>query len=164
MDYTEYEELVAQATAYLKAANTKVNRFFGIGDCAFYQYDLRNREIWWSDPGVPKVRAQVTIVGSTSAESDTWMWSWANPHLQDVDIGPIAQVREFGADAGIAKLTDPTWPGTEDDAWEMTAIASRLLEAEGAYRSPGKNGSLFLLYDNPEFIPEEERAKYLPKK
>jgi hypothetical protein len=52
----------------------------------------------------------------------------------------------------------------EIDGWEMTAVAARLLEAEGAYRSPSENAFLFLLYDQLEKIPESEIADYMPLK
>jgi hypothetical protein len=46
----------------------------------------------------------------------------------------------------------------------MTAIAARLLEAQGAYRSPSESGFLFLLYDRLEQIPATEMARYMPLK
>ena len=48
----------------------------------------------------------MTIVGSISTKSDTWLWSWANPHFKDVEIGSICDVRDFGEREGITKLTE----------------------------------------------------------
>jgi hypothetical protein len=106
MEYTEFESFIEQATEYLRSANEKNKRLFGIGDYARYEYDLFRNEIWWSDVGDPKVRAKVTIVGSISTKSDTWLWSWANPHFKDVEIGSICDVRDFGEREGITKLTE----------------------------------------------------------
>lgn len=164
MEYTDFEDFAEQATAYLKAANERNNRLFGIGDYERYDYDLFKNEIWWSDCDAPKVRGKVTIVGSISTKSDTWLWSWANPHFDDVERGPIHLVREFGEKESIAKLTDEKWPADEVDGWEMTSISSRLLEVQGAYRSPNESGGLFLLYDGLEFIPEDEKDFYRPLK
>ena len=164
MKYTEFENLVLQATAYLRASNDKANRHFGIGSYARYEYDLFQNEIWWSDPLGPKVRARLTIVGSFSKKTDTWLWAWANPHFNDVEIGEIEKVREFGESEDITKLTESKWPADEIDGWEMTSISARLLEAQGAYCSPSDTGELFLLYDGLEFIPEEEKHRYMPLK
>jgi len=164
MEYTDFEDFVEQATNYLKAANERNNRLFGIGDYARYEYDLYKNEIWWSDSDDPKVRGKITIIGSISTKSDTWLWSWANPHFDVVERGPIHLVREFGEREAIAKLTDEKWPADEVDGWEMTSISSRLLEAQGAYRSPSESGGLFLIYDGLQFIPDDEKDFYRPLK
>lgn len=164
MRYTDFEDLVAQSTDYLRAQNEKNTRLFGIGDYARYEYDLFRNVIWWSDGKEPMLRARVTVVGSTSTKSDTWMWAWANPHLNDIEIGLIDKVREFGEKESIQKLIDEKWPADEIDGWEMTSISARLLESQGAYKSPGKNSALFLLYEGLEFIPEEEKDQYRPLK
>lgn len=164
MEYTEFESFIIQATGYLRSANRANDRLFGINDFARYEYDLFRNEIWWSNPDDPKVRAKVTIVGSISTKSDTWLWSWANPHFKDVEIGSIHAVRDFGEREGISKLIEEKWEADEVDGWEMTAVSARLLEAQGAYKSPNDNGALFLLYDGLEFIPEDEKHFYRPLK
>jgi hypothetical protein len=164
MTYTEFEKLIEKSTAYLQACNDRANRDFGIGDYSRYDCDLTRNEIWWSNTEGPRVRAKLTIVGSWSTSSDTWLWAWANPHLSGVEIGQIDKVRSFGEDEGITKLTERKWEAEEVDGWEMTSVAARLLESQGAYRTPNRSGSLFLLYDNLEFIPEDERLRYLPFK
>jgi len=40
MEYTEFESFIEQATEYLRSANEKNKRLFGIGDYARYEYDL----------------------------------------------------------------------------------------------------------------------------
>lgn len=164
MTYTEFEKLIEESTAYLQACNDRSNRGFGIGDYARYDCDLIRNEIWWSSAEGPRVRAKLTIVGSWSTESETWLWAWANPHLGGVEIGPIEKVRAFGEEGGISKLTERKWKADKVDGWEMTSVAARLLESQGAYCSPNRSGYLFLLYDNLEFIPEDERPQYLPFK
>lgn len=162
MTYPEYETFSREATDYLKARIEHAKAQFGIGSFPRYEYDLFRGEIWWSDVGAPKVRGRVTIVGTTSTKSNTWLWSWANPHFSDVILGDIDKVRALGEAEAITKLTEEKWEADEVDGWEMTAIAARLLEAQGAYRSPGKNGFLFLLYDGLERIPTAEMERYMP--
>jgi len=164
MTYTEFEKFIGESTAYLQACNDRANRDFGVGDYSRYDCDLTRNEIWWSSEEGPRVRAKLTIVGSWSTSSETWLWAWANPHLSGVDIGPIDKVRNFGEDEGIPKLAERKWEADEVDGWEMTAVAARLLESQGAYCSPNRSGFLFMLYDSLEFIPEEESQRYLPLK
>lgn len=160
MEYTEFESFIDQAIEYLRSANRRNDRLFGICGFARYEYDLFRNEIWWSNVDDPKVRAKVTIVGSISTKSDTWLWSWANPHFRDVEIGAIHAVRDFGEREGIPKLIEEKWEADEVDGWAMTAVSARLLEAQGAYKSPSAEGGLFLLYDGLEFIPDEEKRFY----
>lgn len=163
MNCLEYENFLSEATDYLRSRSDQANAQFDVGRLPRYDCDLSRGEIWWNDVDAPKVRARITLVGSISTVSNTWLWSWANSHFADVPLGDIELVRKFGEVESIAKLTEPKWKADEVDGWEMTAIAARLLEAQGAYRPPGKNGFLFLLYDRLEPIPEAERGRYLPQ-
>ena len=164
MTYPEFETFLSEANDYLKARIERSKAQFGIMDLPRYDYDLRRGEIWWGDIGAPQIRGRVTVVGTISTKSNTWLWSWANPHFSDVKLGDIDKVREFGEREAIAKLTEEKWEAEEVDGWEMTAISARLLEAEGAYRPPDENGFLFLLFDRLERIPAGERERYSPRK
>jgi hypothetical protein len=162
MDYPQFEKLVEQSVAYLTACNAKACRLYGIGDYPRYEYDLHRGEMWWSEGADPKVRAKVTIVGTLGSEPTIWLWSWANAHFDQLELGPIDKVRQFGEEEEIPKLVNPQWEAEEADGWEMAAVAARLLESQGAYRSPGATCQMFLLFDGLEFIPEEEKGRYLP--
>ena len=48
------------------------------------------------------------------------------------------------------KLAMPHWPGTECDAWDMVALASHFIEAEGWYRLPTQSGHGYLLLRHVE--------------
>jgi hypothetical protein len=164
MTFPEYETFRSESTDYLKARIEHAKERFGIGVFPRYEYDLFRGEIWWSEVDAPKIRGRVTVVGSISTKSNTWLWAWANPHFSDIPSGDIKKVEEFGSSESIAKLTEPKWNADEVDGWEMTAIAARLLEAEGAYRSPSETGFLFLLYDRLEQIPTADIDQYMPLK
>lgn len=160
MNYTEFEKFIDQSTDYLKAKNEEAKRYFGIGDYSRYEYDLFTGEIWWSDHDDPKVRGKIIIVGSVSSKSNTWLWSWANPHFDDIELGEIERVREFGEKESISKLIEEKWDADDVDGWEMTSVAARLLESDGAYSSPNDNGGLYLLFNELEFIPDGEKERY----
>ena len=54
-------------------------------------------------------------------------------YLLDNTIEDIWQVKEFGDENSIEKLSNPTWNASEEDASEMTAISAYLLKSQGAY-------------------------------
>jgi hypothetical protein len=60
----------------------------------------------------------------------------------------VQAVREFGEKHNILKLTEDYWEATEDDGWEMSAIANRIIGGKGVYRCPDENGFLFLILTN----------------
>jgi len=148
MNEDEFRTLVFDATEFLRARIARAQEEFGIGRFERYDYDLPSNRFWWSQGGVPQVEARIIIVGSISTKSNTWLWSWANPHFDAVRTPEIERVREYGAGHDIPPLTEPKWPADETDGWEMTSISARLLESSAAYRSPSPTGALFLLLND----------------
>ena len=94
---------------------------------------------------MPRVVADVQFVGSVSTESDTWLWSWANPYLAEPLTRDVRDVRLLGETLGIAQLTTPKWPADPTDGWEMTSITAYVLRAKGVYRTPAENGYTYMV-------------------
>jgi len=90
------------------------------------------------------VRAPAQIIGTFDSEARTWMWCWANSSISDSLALDSVRVREYGQEHGIRRLTEAKWPAEEMDAWQMTALACRLCEANGAYRGPA--GTTFVFF------------------
>ncbi len=144
----EFQSLIEDSVSYLRSRIEWAREEYRVGEYKRYDYDLDRRTFWWSDDGVTKVRATLTVVGSVSTDSDTWLWSWGNPHFEGLDMVDILRVRKFGERHGIHKLASRLWSAEEMDGWEMMAVAARLLESQAGYRSPSETGFLFLLLDN----------------
>jgi hypothetical protein len=150
-----FQEFIAEATEYLKARVASAQQTFRIGQFERYDYDLPTARFWWSDAGITKVEARLIVVGSISTESNSWLWGWANPHLDGVEMEDIERVKAFGEEHGIERLIEHKWPADETDGWEMTSVAARLLEAESAYRSPSRSGFLYLLLTDLRYVSHE---------
>ena len=129
MNETEFRQLVSESTEILRTRIAEAREHFDIGAFERYDYDLNSNLFWWSDAGVPKIEARIVIAGSVSTNSTTWLWSWANPHFDELRSPEIEFVRAYGVRHGIHQLTEPKWPADEIDGWEMTSIAARLLES-----------------------------------
>ncbi|HWB06386.1 MAG TPA: hypothetical protein VG796_25405 [Verrucomicrobiales bacterium] len=153
MSEEAFQDFIEEAGRYLKARIARAQETFGIGEYERFDRDLLTGRFWWSDAGVPKVEADLILVGSISTESNTWLWAWANPSLEGAELEDINRVRMFGEERGFTKLIEPKWPADEVDGWEMTAVAARLLEADSAYRCPSANGFLYVLHSNLRFVP-----------
>ena len=119
-----------------------------------WHYDRETRTIRFFDAAVgPALVADVTIVGSFSTRSNTWMWAWANENYPDSERAKVAPLRVFGEVRGIEKFQNAKWAADEVDGWEVTQIASELLDAAAIYRAPIDHLLVFMLLDNFRSLP-----------
>jgi hypothetical protein len=129
----------------------KNNQFFErYGRHVRWDWDDVAATLTFSDPVLPTVRIDVTVVGST--EGNSWEWSWANPNYQAYSKRDMEKIREFGEKNGYDKLTSAFLDADEFTGWEMTAVAAHFLGAPGAYRFPTEHGYCYLIYRKIEDI------------
>src|SRR5262249_40609031 len=100
-----------------------------------------------SSDGKVRVRADMRIVGSLSRTSHTWLWSWGNGQIVEGARRGVDWLQALGRQDDPPRPAEPKWSAEEVDAWEVTAVACLLLQAEGAYRAPGARADAFLLLD-----------------
>jgi hypothetical protein len=90
--------------------------------------------------------APVQIIGTYNTLDGTWLWGWDNPSV-DPSLQEHAQrVHEHGKRHGIAGLTTRKLTCDEAQAWEFTALACHLCEAQGAYRGPAGTAMVFMTF------------------
>jgi len=86
---------------------------------------------FFSDGVVATAEAQV--VGTYQVSKKIFTWGWKHPNVvlnlqRDANL-----VKEFGTKYKSKELTTRQVPCTEKRAWEYTALAAMLAEANGAY-------------------------------
>jgi hypothetical protein len=140
-----FKELIEAATSYLKDCQRHLEQEYRLSKWPRYDWSQETRKLVFSDGGVPKVVADIQFVGSVSTETDTWLWAWDNHSVDPGLFESLLRIRQYGEAHGFPHLTTPKWYAHEVDGWEMTSIAAFLLRAKGAYRSPGKNGFMFMI-------------------
>jgi hypothetical protein len=129
-----------------------------------YDYDLDRGTLTFSHEGVPRVVASVLVAGTTSESGGTWLWGWANAYIPVRVSAPLKKVRDFGIAEGIAELSEEYVPDDEHVGWAMTALASRIMGAKGAYRCPGDYGFLYLIFADIAFAdigPQEHGRRMI---
>jgi hypothetical protein len=93
-----------------------------------WDYQPEERMIRFFDhPSGTAVSADVTIAGSFSRHTNTWMWTWGNNAYSDFERQRVAPLR---------------------DAWEVTQIAADLLGVDAIYRAPMDHLMVFMLLSN----------------
>jgi hypothetical protein len=133
MDAVQYNVLLKQSREYLLKQQDIITRQFGLNDYERMDYEQDTGKMIFTVKDGRKVIMSFQVVGSISDRSNTWMWSWDNPYLLENVTEGMFKVKEYGEKNGLEKLVNPRWPGNDDDGWEMTAIATWVLKAKGAF-------------------------------
>ncbi|ESW79157.1 hypothetical protein NKI32_09500 [Mesorhizobium sp. M0761] len=140
-----------EAVEQLDAKNARLQQAFRLGSWPRYDYDLTEGKLLFSDNGITKVVAEIQIAGSTSAKASNWLWAWANSNLPGELLADAKLVRSFGQEHSIDELAQSYAIALNNDlevlGWKMTAVAVRICNGLGAYRSPrGEGGALYLIF------------------
>jgi hypothetical protein len=114
-----------------------------------WHYDAETCTLTFADHAdAHVVVADVTITGSFSARTSTWMWAWANPEYSESARKAVAGLRVFGEVRGIDKFEKGHWPADDFDGWDVTQIAADLIGASALYRAPFDHLQVFMLLNN----------------
>jgi len=90
--------------------------------------------------------APVQVVGTYSLLEGSWLWAWANPSIPEPLTKDARGAREFGLAHGLKQFTGSKVLCSEDEAWEFTALACQLADAQGAYRGPSGSTMVFMTF------------------
>jgi uncharacterized protein DUF6882 len=151
MEAEQFSEFRHEAVHELMRLNELCEQEFRISSWARWDYDLERGTLTFSQDGKPRVLASIQVIGTTSISGQTWMWGWANESLPASVTKLVAKVRAFGESERIGELTAAELPDDEYLGWGMTAVAAKVLGAQGAYRCPGKNGFVYVVYSSISF-------------
>jgi hypothetical protein len=143
LDSISFANLSTKSYQYLNEQQAICDSIYKIGKYEHWFYDQFTGKLTFNDFGVNKIEIDFEEVGSLSFISNTWLWAWANPHVEEKVKSKINMVRDFGIKRSFQKLKTEKWKADEYDGWEMTAIAAYLMKAKGAYRVPSSDSSLY---------------------
>jgi hypothetical protein len=119
-------------------------------------WHLGEEESWSADQETGRIaftfsdgtiaEADMQIVGTYNTEDGTFLWGWDHPSIEEPlrDHAKLAKV--FGEQHGLAHYTERKIECTEDEAWEFTAVAARLGNANGAYRGPAGTALVYMTF------------------
>ncbi|MEO0871872.1 MAG: DUF6882 domain-containing protein, partial [Pseudomonadota bacterium] len=101
--------------------------------------DLDNGKIEFRNERGWLVTAPVQVIGTYVPAKGTFMWGWDHPSVPEHAALAATAVHDYGKRHGLEKLTTRLVELSEDEAWELTALAGYLHHSTGAYR--GTSGS-----------------------
>lgn len=140
-----FTALLAQSLAELQAKTAAHEGAWLIGE-ATWAVDQDDGLIVFTRPNGITASAPVQIIGTYNTEDATWLWGWEHPSVLPPLQGHAQHVRAYGEQHSIARLTTQKLSCTEQDAWELTALACKLNEAQGAYRGPAGTALVFMTF------------------
>lgn len=151
-----FDALSKQAYRYLNEQQEICKTTYKMLEYKNWHYDQNSGKLTFSDDDIVKICIDYEEVGSISLTTNTWLWGWANPHVEEKVKTEIARVRDYGTKCQLPKLVEASWIADETDGWEMTAIAAYLLAARGAYRVQNKENNLFsfMIFKNISWAEE----------
>lgn len=138
-----------------------------VAAAAIQQQDLFNTTLGpgdrWADleqrtlTGADGVLDGVSLLGSFSHVTQTWLWGWANPSFEQTDpaIAPTLRIRDFGTQYGIGEFTtgEPElwgFPAPHQAATTLAIAAGVVLGGHGTWSTAineGK-GAVYLHVDD----------------
>ena len=131
----DYATLLTQSMAELRLKTAAQDGIWKIGRAA-WSVSQDSGEILFTMPDGFKATCSVQIIGTYNTADGTWLWGWDHPSVVPALQSHARLLRGYGQRYGISKLTTQKLSCSEDEAWEFTALACKLGNAEGCYRGP----------------------------
>jgi hypothetical protein len=147
-----FEPLVEKAMNDLRAKTASHQTAWGLGKAERWDVNQGDGRLIFTFPD-KVVSCDVQIIGSFAKSQGTWLWSWDNPSVLSNLTLASRELRDYGRAHGYAKLTQAKWKATEEDAWQMVALATLVGNAQGAYRGPAGDTYVFMTFGPPRIEP-----------
>lgn len=129
---TDWAAWSRAAVASMVARNTEWPRQFGLQDKPRYHWDLDRATLVLQAP-LHQVVATVCLVGTSSEQEGSFVWSWANAAIPAQHGQALEVVHDFGRANQLALLTTASIQGGRPEATECLCIAAHLQRAVGTF-------------------------------
>lgn len=146
-DIPAFDALIAQSMEELSLKTSAHDGMWQIRS-ADWNVDLDGGTLMFTASGGTVATCDVQIIGTRNTEDGSWMWGWKHPSVPVPLQRHARVVREYGAKHNDRWLTVQMLEMPEDKAWQLTALACKLNEAQGAYRGPVGPTELFMTFGN----------------
>ena len=143
-DFEFWMKLVKDSEKHLEITQNRLSDSFKLEKQERYVLNYENRFITFYTDQAPTVTAKFTIIGSVSFGEGTWLWSWANPYINDLVKKELTIVKEFGLKHGVSALTNSEFNADQNDGWLMAAISSFILNSDGVWLCPFEGGVTYI--------------------
>jgi hypothetical protein len=129
--YDEYSRFVRHAMEHLEQQQHRIGRALRDRD----RHALRGsgRALTLKLRGFPILSSNVVLAGRYDHERSLWRWGWTDQERGSELAHALEDVRAVGESRGFHQLTRDSWTARRDEAWQLVAIATLLLDGRGVY-------------------------------
>lgn len=149
----EFAALLEKSMADLRAKTMGHQAGWGLGKSESWSLDLSQGDLLFTFKDGIAASCPAQIIGSLDSSDGSWLWAWANPSIPEPLQADSLRIKAYGEQHKIARLTSPEWPFTEEEAWNMAALACVLCGAQGVYRGPAGSAYVFIAFGQVTLKP-----------
>lgn len=131
----------------------EAHRTWGLGTADRWNLDQQSGLLTWTFPD-KAATARAQILGSHSANADTWLWSWANQSILAHLTQAAEEFCDWATTNGHADLAEPKLEADRDKAATLATLAFRVTRGTGFYRAPGAS-TLYMTFGPVELHPRD---------
>lgn len=118
---------------------------WGLGSADRWDLDQTTGIIAWTFPD-KTAAAPAQILGSFSHTSGSWLWAWANKSILPEMSRDANIFRDWAEAHGHHHLAQPEIDADEKAASSLVALAVRVTNATGYYKSSGSNSAVVITF------------------
>jgi hypothetical protein len=96
------------------------------------------------------VTAPVQIIGAWNPRTEVFRWGWDHPMVQTRLRADAERTRWFGDKHDLDELTTRALKMSEQEAWQMAALAMKVNGSHGVYRGPTEGPVIFMTLGEPK--------------
>jgi hypothetical protein len=146
----DFDALLDQAMEELRIKTAGHDGIWQLSQ-ADWDIDQDAGTIVFKSPSGITATCPVQIIGTFNIEDSTWLWGWDHPSVEPALQQNAMLCRDYGERHGIDVLTARKLEGSsEDDGWQLTALACKLAGAQGGYRATTEATLVFVTFGTPK--------------
>ncbi len=138
--HSPFQELLS---GHIGAAFARQLAFAGFLRERNWSLDLRTGKVGFGDD----LEYPIQLLGSEAHNNNTWLWAWANRHIDPAPESMIVatRLRKLGEERGIEQLAQPSFSLDAADGHAIALVASGNHGRCCYYRGPYDGGAAFFL-------------------
>ena len=145
------EVFVKQAVEEVRAKDLKHAEDWRLGEQINWAADHETGVIAFKFDDGTVATAPMQTIGTYTLADGTFMWGWDHPSVKEPLRKNAKLALKFGQDNELPRYTTPVVACTEEEAWEFTATAAKLGNANGAFWGQQGNIIFFMTFGEVSF-------------
>jgi hypothetical protein len=142
---SKHTEFVQQAVKEMHTKREVQEALWRLSEAA-WSVDQNAGTIKFTLPDGVTATYPLQIIGTYNTADSSWLWGWDHPAVSPAVAEHAKQTLAYGEKNSLKRLTTRKLECHENEAWEFTAIACKLNDAQGAYRGVTGPTQVYMTY------------------